>query len=201
MAECGKYLGGTTSFPCTIEINRGDGTHDGPCMAKEVARSVRERSDWEKAQTRVQAERASGKDEGLSAFQGRPETFAERMGERDDRPGATPLTTAPTASQGVRTFEVGGVEPVPTRFESTVEVPTPEKIEQVPLRHDAIREAYEHSVEVTTSLRQVIEDRDAIIAALNVLEARLKAMFGDVLPEVWTKEFDLLYDLLAGRRG
>ena len=46
MAECGKWVGkGTVNFPCPLDPH-----HDGPCIARELPATLREREKWERAQ-------------------------------------------------------------------------------------------------------------------------------------------------------
>lgn len=99
MAECGLYIGkGAVSYPCQIE-GRG---HDGPCMAPELARTVREREHWEAEQRHAAS--------GLAEFQGPPQTTAQRYTDNATEP---PLTQEQreerAASASARVFRGGTV--------------------------------------------------------------------------------------------
>lgn len=80
--SCGKMIEGTVvGYPCSLD----EVGHDGPCMAVENARSVRERNKWEQEQ-QVRAEAERSPQEILAEFQGPALTTAEGMHE-----GATPV--------------------------------------------------------------------------------------------------------------
>lgn len=69
-AMCNKRVGnGTVTFGCNVTIPDGAAAHLGPCSARENARSVREREEWQQAQAT------------LAATQGPAQTFHESMGE------------------------------------------------------------------------------------------------------------------------
>lgn len=75
MASCGQMIeGNVVAFMCDLESG-----HDGPHRAYENARSVRERAKWVEDQKKTPEQRHA--DSGLSQFQGRAQTTAERYTE------------------------------------------------------------------------------------------------------------------------
>lgn len=80
--SCRKQVSqGAISFGCAEPT--GDG-HDGPCWAREVARSVSNRKQWEAAQRRVQASSAPARLVDLG-MQGDPKPFQIDPEQREGR--------------------------------------------------------------------------------------------------------------------
>src|SRR4051794_8429667 len=97
MPECRERVGkGVVTFSCSVPVPAGASSHEGPCAAIEVPRTMKQRENWE-AEQRHQAS-------GLGEFQGRAQTTAERYTD-----GATdpPGTEAPPPEP--RVVRAGGV--------------------------------------------------------------------------------------------
>jgi hypothetical protein len=97
MPECRERVGkGVVTFSCSVPVPAGASSHEGPCAAIEVPRTMKQRENWE-AEQRHQAS-------GLAEFQGRAQTTAERYTD-----GATdpPGTEAPQPEP--RVVRAGGV--------------------------------------------------------------------------------------------
>lgn len=157
MAECGLYIGkGAVSYPCQIE-GRG---HDGPCMAPELARTVREREHWE-AEQRHQAS-------GLAEFQGPPETTAHRYTDNATEP---PLTQEQreerAASASARVFRGGTVgealdkADVPIITDPTAPA-APGRPTRADREHDQPLPVPNDEVSIQDRLIEMIEQRKAI---------------------------------------
>lgn len=190
MPECGEHVGkGTVTYPCSLD--RG---HDGPHMAREIPRSVREHETWRQGQSAPEPQPVVSASEeadrrhaesGLGQFQGRAETTAERYTENPTAvPGPRPDPNHPGVPD-VPTKQRPEDQPLPTvneetfiqdRVVSDIEARKAVGIQRYgtalqPFNgRDAIQDAYEEAMDLTVYLKQVLVERQAAASAVTLLE-------------------------------